>query len=264
MRHKIDYEHNYWDNIGKGVLGDNIPVNKFGRNPAVSTSTPEDIWDTGGSFVEAPTAEVVNIKSSVDEDDNTTPNTGARTIEVRGVGGPNGEYNLANEIVDMNGQVNVLTLNKYWFIHEIEVTESGATGANEGNITAITTASGTPTLATMLVGLNKTFMGMMMVPDGYYLWIKHWNSSVRLAAGGNGEYALQIKPAGEVFQPVEIVGVATDSGTKRIPFEPIIGAPPRSIVKVRVLGLSAASMICSSSFMGELEKVVSGYAPPKI
>jgi hypothetical protein len=114
-----------------------------------------------------------------------------------------------------------------------------------------------------LIGKNKTFMAMMMVPDNYNLWIKHWNSSVRLTAGGSGEYELQVKPVGEVFQPIEIVGVATQAGTKRIPFEPLVYAPPRSIVKVRVISLSAASMICASSFQGSLEPLEAA-TPPSI
>lgn len=251
-RHITDYEHNYWDNVGRGVVGNSIPVNKIGKNPAVSTTTPEDMWDTGGDFVEAVTAEVVNIRSANDIDDKVGGD-GALTVGVRGV---DDNFNLANEIVIMTGNTDAPTLKKYWFIHELEVLTAGVNGVNTGAITAITTAAGTPTLATILAAKNKTFMGMMMVPDNYNLVLKHWNSSVRLAAGGAGEYELQIKPDGEVFQPVEVVGVATQAGTKFKIFEPLISIAPRSIVKVRVIELSAAAMKCSSSFHGALEKIV--------
>ncbi len=255
------YEVNYWDNVARNVIPGAIPVNKFGRNPAVSTSTSEDVWDTGGLYVEPPTAEVVNLSSSSPNDDNTTPNTGARFVQVYGV---SDGFALVNESVEMNGTGDVPTVNKYWFIHRLKTTEAGSTGSNVGTITAITTATGTATLATMLPTLNQTFMAMMMVPDGYYLRIKHWNSSIRLNAGGNGEYQLLIKPTGEVFQPSDVVGVATNAGTKPLMYEPFIQAPPRSIVKVNVIDVSAAVMVCSSSFHGALERIKTGFVPPSI
>ena len=261
MRYKTQYEVNYWDNVGRGIVPDTIPVNKFGRNPSVSTSTPEDIWDTGSDFVEPPTAELCNVSSTSPNDD--LGNTGAEHVELRGIGGLNGEYNLVSEIVEMNGVGDILTQNKYWFVHRVKVTQAGATGNNVGTITIITTATGTATLASILPTNNKTFMAMMMVPDGYNLWIKHWNSSVRLQVGGAGEYELWCKPIGQVFQPVSAQGVATQAGLSRTLFEPLIRFTPSSIVKVRVVELSAASMTCYSEFHGSLEKVVEP-APPAI
>ncbi len=258
-RVKDYYEVNYWDNVARKGIPGAIPVNLFGRNPAISTGTAEDIWDTGGDFVEAATAEVVNITSADTADD--LGDTGAEIVRVSGI---NATFDLASELVTMNGVGDVPTIGEYWFIHEMEVIQAGAGGVNAGAITAITTASGTPTLATMLLGLNKTFMGILMIPDTYFLRIRNWNSSISLAAGGFGEYELQIKPTGAVFQPVEIAGVATGDGSKLIPFEPLIQAPPRSIVKIRAINVSAVAMICSSSFHGALEKVKTGFTAPSI
>ena len=258
-REQNQYLENYWDNLGKGIIQDNIPVNKFGKNPAVSTSTQEDIWDTGGDYVQAATAELINLASSDDTDDKAGQD-GMRTVKVYGV---TDTFALASELVNLDGTTPVLTTNKYWFIHRMEGTIFGANGVNTGAITAITTATGTPTLATILAAKNKTFMAMFMVPDNYWLWIKHWDSSLRLAAGGSGEYELQSKLlTGTGFLPVELVGVATVAGTKRKTFEPIVGFPPRTIVKVRVIELSAAAMKCSSSFHGELELVPTGFSGP--
>lgn len=257
-REAMQYLNNYWDGVGRGMYK-SIPVNKFGRNPAVSTSTPEDVWDVGGDYVQPVTAEVCNLASSENLED-IPGGDGLRTVEVRGI---DENFSLVTETKNMNGTTVVPTTNKYWFIHRVKGTIWGDNGVNTGTITATSTATGTPVLAQINIGKNQTFMAMMMVPDGYWLWIKHWNSAIRLTAGGAGEYELQSKLlTGTGFQPVESVGVATQAGTKRIPFEPLIGFPPRTIVKVRVIDVSAANMICSSSFHGELELVPTGFTGP--
>jgi hypothetical protein len=173
-------------------------VNKFGFCAAVGATPAETIWTVGGRYVYETAASKVNVKSGSVEDDILTvapaPGTGAHTVQIYGL---DAKYVEQNELITMNGQVDVVSSLSYLRLNRMVVRSAGTGGANAGAITA-KDATNTRTMANISIGDNQTLMALWTVPadnDGHIAVF--WAGS---ATAKTSIIDLVVRPFGEVFQ----------------------------------------------------------------
>ena len=71
----------------------------------------------------------------------------------------------------LNGTTNVPTTTKFWFINTAKILTASTVAGALGTISMISAAAGTPTLATIEIGANRTQTANYMVPrnhTGYF------------------------------------------------------------------------------------------------
>ncbi|TFH41463.1 MAG: hypothetical protein E4H01_14945 [Lysobacterales bacterium] len=160
--------------VARGLVQGTEFNNKFGRN--IATVTGDAIWATSNAYVEPASAELCNVTSTSIQDDNDA-GTGAGAIIITGI---NELYDVVTETVLLNGTANVSTVNKYWNIHRAYVSAKAPTGTDAGAagiITIISTAAGTPTMATLALGFNQTQSAIYMVPRFHTAYINMFELS---------------------------------------------------------------------------------------
>lgn len=145
-----------------GIVG----VSKYGRNPSIGANT-EDIWSNGGILSFLSSAETMNI-ASTSSDDTSPSGSGARTIEIYGLGE---NYQPLVEIVTLNGTNNVLTNESFLRINRMRIRAVGDDGVNAGAISA--TASGSATVqASIPAEVGSTLKSQYTVVEGYHGYIR--------------------------------------------------------------------------------------------
>jgi len=151
--------------VAMEVLKGNIPGHSFvhvnGHNPDVGTSS-ETVWAEGG-VVSFPTSSSTMTVSSSDVDD-TSAGSGVRTVEIKGL---SGGVELT-EIITLNGQTAVTTVNSFERINFMKGLTAGATGSNEGivYIGTGTVTAGKPAAVVNLMeaATNMSSSGFFTVP----------------------------------------------------------------------------------------------------
>lgn len=202
-------------------------ANKFGRNPDIDLNETEDIIGSGGIFVPPVTASVVNFASSSTAD--TSGGTGAQTISVNGL---TTNFVEVTEILTLNGQSNVATVNGFWIIHRVIVLTAGTGGTNAGDITGTSTASGTPVMIKVLTGAAQSQFCIYQVPLGKRLLITHIGAPVSSSA--TVDVGLYEKPFGGVYnlkRNFTLSGAGSSSFDLR--FDPYLSYPAKSTLAVK-------------------------------
>ena len=238
--------------IARGNIAGMAIEHKFGRNPDVDTGTdPEDIWDGGGIWV-APTAARIHQIASTSANDDTDgagTNAGARTVRVFGL---NSSFSLQQEDKVLDGQSNVATL-AYTIIYRMQVLTAGATGSNEGTITATADTDGTVT-AQINIGNNQTGMAVYQIPDRKTGYMLNFYGSLADSggAGANVDIQLLVQPFGSVFQVRQFHGL-TNAGAAH--FNHIFPVPyvsgglfAKDTIKMQVKTTSANDAVVSAGF----------------
>jgi len=144
-------------------------VEKFGRNPLVSSATLEDIWDGGGIYVFPSISSILDIKSTEVEDGAGTE-TGALTIGVQGL---DENFDLKTEIITLNGTTEVNSVNKYIRVFRAAVRTSGSQGINEGTI-SIDSKEEVLTMAQIRAGIGQTNMAIYTIPKNFKGFLSKW------------------------------------------------------------------------------------------
>jgi hypothetical protein len=214
-------------NIARGVNSNFSHINKFGRNIDIDTVTTEDVWDGGGAWV-PPTAARIHDLSSTSGND-TGAGAGAQTVFVEGLDAAGADQ---SETVTMAGVGNAPTANAYTMIHRMYVLAAGASGQNDGVITATAQVDGTVT-AQMAVGNSQTLMAIYQVPasrtgfiTGFYYGGVANNTAVVTAS-----IWTQAVSAGSPFRLQHISGGIHQQHF----FDPPLVVPAQSIIKARAL-----------------------------
>ena len=130
--------------IALGEVDGTATFNVFGKNPDLADSTEETLWNQGGIYAFPTAARIHNIVSDADEDNGETPDTGAQTVYIEGL---DSNYDVISEVKTLDGTTPVATANSYLRVHRLVVLTSGATGTNEGTITATAAVDATVSAA---------------------------------------------------------------------------------------------------------------------
>jgi hypothetical protein len=164
--------------VARGQITGHENQFQFGVNQSVGT-TFSTLWNGGTALYAYPAAATVMKVSSSDAND-TAAGTGARTVLINGL---DANYAEVSEVVTLNGQTAVNTVNSYIRFHYMEVATagSGATAAGTIYIGTGTVTAGVPATVygQITVGYNTTTSALWTVPAGYtaYLTSCTWTSS---------------------------------------------------------------------------------------
>jgi hypothetical protein len=186
----------YFLSIAKGNVAGTSSINKFGANDDVSTSY-EDIWDGGGTYVWPAAASLYNITST--DTDDVLGGTGAHNVSIQGL---DANYNLITETINLNGQTHVPTVNQYLRVFRMKVEYSGSSNVNEGNIYLFkgTSSTGTPDDLTLVIAKiqslqGQTLMSLYTIPAGKTGYMS--NAYVTSAATKTTTFQLFARPLGK-------------------------------------------------------------------
>ena len=152
--------------VAKGNVPGHSIVNKFGHSATAVAG--DDIWSGGGVYGFYPTvAQSLEVLSTSTEDDMTTGD-GTWTICVYGL---DGNFDLQQEEIELNGQGVVVIPGTWLRIYRIICLTGGATGTNEGTITVRIAAAGA-TAGVVAAGDGQTQMAIYTIPNnrtGYFV-----------------------------------------------------------------------------------------------
>lgn len=184
--------------VSRGQISWHETLFQFGINSAVGTSF-ETIWTASSVYSYLSAATVIKLSS--DSADDAAAGTGARTVRISGL---DGSYNEISEVVTLNGQTAVNTVNSYLRVFEILVMTAGSGGTAAGVIYAGTgtVTSGVPAnvYATIPSGYNKSEMALWTVPAGYTAYVTSYAFTTASSTANNIiTGAMAIRPLGGVF-----------------------------------------------------------------
>lgn len=185
----------YFIEVAQGNISGASPLNKFGENVDIDTSSdPEDIWDVGGLWVAPTDARTHDIVSTSAND--TSAGTGARTVFIQGL---DSNWDLQSETITMNGTSNVATANTYRRIFRMFVQTAGSGGVNAGDISATAQTDSTVT-AQINQDNGQTQMAIYTTPRNTTLYIYDYSAfflgdpSAGFTTGATARLTLNAKP----------------------------------------------------------------------
>jgi hypothetical protein len=228
--------------VSRGQIQGHSSVIVFGYNPDVDTSE-ESVWPDGGTIPHPTSASVLKISSSSAND--TSAGTGARTVFIEGL---DGDYNVVNETVILNGQTAVNTTNSYLYVNSFYVVSVGSGGENAGNINAGTgtVTAGVPAVLYDIIatGYNSRTTGHYCVPAGYTGYLIQGVFSSGQASGSTAVtgFLKQHGPDG-----ILRVGAVTtvNNSTADYLFEMPLQIPEKNCVGATAIGASANNAVSS-------------------
>lgn len=157
----------FWTGVAMGHYDAHSHQNIFGENPSIGTTAFETMWDQGGKYIFVDdTGTILQISSSDTSDHGDTANdTGAKTIRLFGL---DTDFNEQDELITLDGQGQVATVNVYSRVHEARVISVSTNGINIGDIyigTGTSTGGIPPTIfGKIRADMGRTAMAIYTVP----------------------------------------------------------------------------------------------------
>ena len=232
--------------VARGQIAFHKTIFKFGFNPDIDDSL-ETVWAEGGLYSYLSAATILKVSSSSTADDEGS--TGAETVQLYGL---DADYNEINEIVTLDGQTAVDTVNEFLRINRMVVRSAGSGGTNAGVIYAGTgtVTAGVPAnkYATVAAGDGQSLMALWTVPAGYSAYVTQ--TDITVATTQNNKYAtihFVARPLGEVFQ-VKDKFVKSEGGHTQLYAFPL-KFEEKTDIEFRAIGDSAGADIAISAGM---------------
>lgn len=194
--------------VARGQVAWHSVVHVFGYNPDVDSAAEETVWTAGGILGHPASPTIMKVASTSAND--SSAGTGARTIQILGVNGTGG---YASEIVTLNGQTAVNTVNAYDAIERVVVLTVGSGGANAGNINIGTgdVTAGIPAViyGQIASGENNSLMGHWTCPSGYTGYMISGSLSSSTEQGANYITGrLKLRGTDDVIRTAAIVTIS--------------------------------------------------------
>lgn len=256
MTHITELFHNIVDNHGRlmnegpllgsarGIYGkDAFAVHKFGFNPNQVNSLAT-VWDGGGLYPWQTIAEVVSVVS--DDADDAFGGIGAQTIKILGL---DWNWNLADEIVEMDGLTPVITKTRFLRIYRALVPPledvDGNPVAGQGDAAGtISFTQGAAVRAQIVSGNNQTLMSIYTVPAGYTGFMMHGSAGV--GSGKEATVKYFVRPYLGVFNLGYIVQLFENNEQR--PFVIPQRIDEKTDIDVRAISESTSGIGVSSNF----------------
>ena len=229
--------------IALGKVAGHSSYNKFGENPDMGTSTPEDIWDGGGVYTFSNTA---NINTLVSDDNSNTQN-----IYVEGL---DNDFKEQSEIVTLNGTVAVNTTLAYRRVHRMVNAGTTDISSSVYCVTAGTSiVAGEPQVpadirAIINNGNNQTLMCIYTVPAGKTALFTSGYVAFSRGVGGatpqTADFSWKARVEGSVFAVKSKIGL-TSSGasTWRYTYGVPVKLPEKTDIKITCEDSSVSSAV---------------------
>lgn len=169
--------------VARSQIVGHQPVQIFGFSTTVGSTALGPLWEgltlSGGAYTYPSSAGQIVLLSASGATD------AALVIQVNGL---DTNFNLLSEKVTLNGSGTATTVNSYFRINGLAVTN----GVNAGNITA---KIATVLYAQINAGISQTQMSLFTVPNGFtfYLTYVQANASLAFTSGTSMTYAEQNK-----------------------------------------------------------------------
>lgn len=185
--------------VARGQIGGHRLILRTGLNQDIDTGADESLWDQGGLYVFPAAASVMTLSSSSAAD--AAAGTGARTVLVSGL---NSAYVEQQEVITLNGQTGVNTVNQYLRATSITTLSAGSGGINAGDIYM---GTGTITLgvpanvfAKIPVGFGVNQAAQYTVPAGHTAYLVDIiGSCVQSTTNQHTLLSIRARPFGGVF-----------------------------------------------------------------
>ncbi len=224
--------------VPQGLIPGTIGRGRSGSNSTID-ATPEDIWNVGGQLSYLTSAETLEIVSSDAND--TSAGSGAQTILLRGL---DGNFDEISETIIMDGLTDVTSANSYLRLHNMTTITGGATGFNEGVITA--TATGAATIqGQMDVDSNSSLTFNFTIPDSKTGFIAILNFTSGSADEVSFGFFVRVEGGVFVQQNLhQVIGTVFD-----IEFDPYNPLPARTDIRVLAFQIAGGGSTSASAFM---------------
>jgi len=214
-----------------------------GTNVSLGTSY-STVWSQSGLYSYLSSASVLEISSSSAAD--IAAGTGARTVTIYGL---DGNYNQINEVITLNGQTAVNTVNSYLRVFHLAVNTAGSGGAAAGTIYAGTGAV-TAGVPAVIYGTYTASGGssacIYTVPAGYTGYIYDFYVSFgSTTANVFARVGLFARPNGGVFDN-SVQGVSANGGSFVTPLSFPLAFSEKTDIEVRGLGTTSGGTITAN------------------
>ena len=158
------------------VKGDDVTdqkVNIKGYTETLPSSGSKSLWSLDSDHFNPTTAVQLKVKS--DNTDDTSNGTGARTIQITGIGYSSDANNgtEVTETITLNGTTAVSTTNYYYCVFDFIVATVGNTGKNQGNIKIYSTDETTEIVNYIKKLENNSSLCIYRVPISTKLLVKN-------------------------------------------------------------------------------------------
>lgn len=204
--------------IARGNVPGMTHTNKFGMNEDIDSANREVIWEFGGDYTFLDAAETLSVVSTDVDDDGDPGGAGGRTLEIMGL---DTNWDVQTETITLNGQTAVVTSASFLRTYRMIVRSAGATGGNEGVLTATSTS-------TLIVQAtipnsgdihNQTSMAVFSVPRNTTAYITSYYGSLNALGPGQAadpasDVELVVRPFGEVFQIKHEIGITREGSNE--------------------------------------------------
>lgn len=183
--------------VARGQIAGHSFFYGAGYTSSLGTVNNTTVWTGNSLYTYLAAAATLTLSSSSALD--TAAGTGARTVLVRGL---DGSYNQISEVMTLNGQTPVSTVNQYLRVFNIAVISAGSGGANAGVIYlgdgAVVAGVPTGKYAIANIGDNNSFAAIYTVPAGYTGYVV--NAVTAIGKGKDVEHSTWIRPFGQIMR----------------------------------------------------------------
>jgi hypothetical protein len=198
----------------------------------------DDVWPKDGAYPFLSSAQVGFASSSSTND--AAAGTGCRTALVEGT---DGDYNYQSETITFNGTTNVQLANTYLRMNRVKCVTVGSGGVNAGNLQV-----GTSSIALAFVPTSRgiTQQSIYTVPAGKYAVLSFWDMSIASAGYLGGQVGLEMREQGKSWQTIDLATGTGASGVITKHAGNALKLPPKSDVRIRVIGADGSSGVNAS------------------
>lgn len=233
----------YLYDIAEGNVPDHSPVRAFGYNGNVPiTWETVHVASTLRHYLTA--AEQLQVASTDADDDGAPLGNGARTIVISGL---DTNYEALNEVVTMNGLVNVTTAASFLRVQSVTVMTAGTTGYNEGVITVSNNAD-TIVMDQIEVQENATLSAAYTVPADNTAYVTQAMATESSSKGC--QFGFWIRPFGGLWIMKRSI-VLLDSSIVLSMTMPM-KLPAKTDIEIRAQAIQAGAIV-TAGFEGWIE-----------
>ena len=227
--------------VAKGNVPGHSLVHKFGRNPSISSGTPEDIWNVGGDYVFPSAAGVVSVVSD-SALDAAVAGTGGRQVTIEGL---DANYDPISETVDLNGVTSVDTVGEFLRVNRAYISASGSLKENQGSVSG--TLGGTDVFE-IPPSEGATQLGLYTTPAGKtgYILSAHFFASKGSNSSVTG--SMRLFTFGGAFRIIANLACHTAGYGDPVPFLAALPIPEKSDIKVRCDDVTSNNTAVFASF----------------
>ena len=231
--------------VARGQIPEHQSITVFGYNGDVDTAM-ETIWPNGGLL--AFPAAALQLSVSSENANDTSAGTGARTVYLAGL---DANHSPISEIVTLNGQTAVTTVNSYLHVNQCYVATAGSLDSAAGSIYF---GTGTVTLGVpatvydvIQYDYNTRVTGSYTVPAGYTGYVSQGLfSSGQSSGSGPVTGRLMTRGSDEIRRTAAIVTI--NNGSADYAFEYPLAVPEKTTVEAQAVG-AGNNNACSSMFV---------------